>query len=30
MVLWHLIEHPEFPFELAGRQPLTATRPSDA
>jgi len=30
MVLWHLIEHPEFPFELDGRQPLTATRPSDA
>lgn len=26
MVLWHLVEHPELPFELAGRQPLTATR----
>lgn len=26
MVLWHLVEHPAFPFELAGRQPLSATR----
>ncbi|MFB6132273.1 MAG: hypothetical protein ABEJ44_02560 [Halanaeroarchaeum sp.] len=26
MVLWHLVEHPRFPFELGSRQPLTATR----
>ncbi|MFB6153856.1 MAG: hypothetical protein ABEJ27_06345 [Halodesulfurarchaeum sp.] len=24
MVLWHLVEHPTFPFELASRQPLVA------
>lgn len=29
MVLWHLVEHPAFPFELASRQPLTATRRTD-
>ena len=27
MVLWHLVEHPEFPYELESRQPLTASRP---
>ncbi|MFB6081855.1 MAG: hypothetical protein ABEJ67_03440 [Halanaeroarchaeum sp.] len=26
MVLWHLVEHPSFPFELVSRQPLTAER----
>lgn len=26
MVLWHLVEHPELPFELQSRQPLTARR----
>ncbi|MFW5918705.1 MAG: DUF7528 family protein [Halanaeroarchaeum sp.] len=29
MVLWHLIENPQFPFELAKRQPLTARRVGD-
>ena len=29
MVLWHLVEHPELPFELDGRQPLAATRTHD-
>ena len=29
MVLWHLVENPQFPFELASRQPLTARRVSD-
>lgn len=26
MVLWHLVEHPGFPCELASRQPLTARK----
>lgn len=30
MVLWHLVEHRDLPFELASRQPLTATRPAEA
>jgi len=29
MVLWHLVEHPAFPFTLASRQPLTAKRTGD-
>ncbi|MFB6134395.1 MAG: hypothetical protein ABEJ55_05350 [Halanaeroarchaeum sp.] len=29
MVLWHLVEHPAFGFELSNRQPLTVTRVSD-
>lgn len=29
MVLWHLVENPQFPFELASRQPLTARRVDD-
>ncbi|MFB6125275.1 MAG: hypothetical protein ABEJ59_04890 [Halanaeroarchaeum sp.] len=30
MVLWHLVEHPSFPFALASRQPLTAERTREA
>jgi hypothetical protein len=26
MVLWHLVEHPEFDVSLANRQPLTAEK----
>jgi hypothetical protein len=26
MVLWHLVEHPAFPVELASRQPLTGEK----
>lgn len=26
MVLWHLVEHPRFPCELASRQPLTGQK----
>ena len=26
MVLWHLVEHPQFPCELASRQPLTGRK----
>lgn len=29
MVLWHLVEHPSLPFDLASRQPLTARRVDD-
>ncbi|MFB6070096.1 MAG: hypothetical protein ABEJ76_03660 [Halanaeroarchaeum sp.] len=29
MVLWHLVEHPGFPYELQRRQPLTAERARD-
>jgi hypothetical protein len=29
MVLWHLVEHPQFPCELASRQPLTGRKGSD-
>jgi hypothetical protein len=30
MVLWHLVEHPAFPVELASRQPLTAEKSTAA
>ncbi len=30
MVLWHLVEHPGFPVELASRQPLTAEKTAAA
>ncbi|AKH97878.1 hypothetical protein HLASF_1394 [Halanaeroarchaeum sulfurireducens] len=29
MVLWHLVEHPGLPYDLASRQPLTARRAED-
>lgn len=30
MVLWHLVEHPELPYTLDGRQPLTASKRESA
>lgn len=30
MVLWHLVEHPQFPCGLASRQPLTGRKVSNA